>query len=161
MRPKAYPKELRERVIRAWQRKDATWEQLADLFDIGRATVDRWICRFRRTGSAEALPHGGGQTHRIPAESLPVLKALVDEKPDRTLAELASWYAARTGVKVSTATVGRGLKRLGYSRKKRASRPPSGSSRGSRRGARSSVSVWVPSHPRGSSSLMKRARTSQ
>jgi len=78
VRPKAYPKELRERVIRAWQRKNATWEELAELFDVGLATVNRWIGRFRRTGSAEALPHGGGQTHRIPAKMLPVLKALVD-----------------------------------------------------------------------------------
>jgi transposase len=140
-RPKAYPKELRERVIRAWQTTGATWEQLAELFDVGRATIDRWICRFRRTGSAEALPHGGGQQHRIPDDKLPVLKALVDEQPDRTLAELASWYQAVTKVKVSRSTIGRGLTRLGYSRKKSPSRPASGRRRAYKRGARGSATA--------------------
>lgn len=161
MRPKAYPKELRERVIRAWQTTDATWEQLAELFDIGRATVDRWIGRFRRTGLATPLPHGGGQSHRIPAEKLAILKALVDEKPDRTLVELASWYEVRTGVKVSTATVVRGLKRLRYTRKKKPSRPANGTTRGYRRGARGSGSASPPSDPTGSSSSTRRARTSR
>jgi transposase len=119
MRPKAYPKELRERVIRAWQTTDISWVQLAALFNLGVATVNRWIRHYRATGSMERRPHGGGQQHRIPDAQLPLLKELVDEKPDRTLAELAAWYTAQTKVVVSTATIGRGLKRLGYTRKKK------------------------------------------
>jgi transposase len=161
MRPKAYPKELRERVIRAWQTTEGRWEQLAELFDVGRATVNRWIGRFRRTGSVAPLPHGGGQSPRISAEQLPILKGLVDEKPDRTLAELAAWYEARTGVSISTATVVRGLKRLGYTRRRSPSRPASGSTRGYKRGARGSASVSTASPPSALSSSTKPARTSR
>src|SRR5947208_3321840 len=60
--------DLRERIIAAWQsRQYGSWEQIADTFRVGRATVDRLIRRFRMTGSVDPAPHGGGRAHgRVP-----------------------------------------------------------------------------------------------
>lgn len=110
--------DLRERVIRAWQRKEGTWEELAERFEVGLASVNRWIGRFRQTGTVEPDPHAGGHQHLIPEEHLPLLRELVKERPDQTLPDLVEAYARRTKVYVSDATMGRGLRRAGISRKK-------------------------------------------
>ena len=40
-----YRVELRERVIKLWQ-AGRRWEELTELFQIGRATVNRWVRRY-------------------------------------------------------------------------------------------------------------------
>ena len=111
--------DLRERIIDLWKEGQKTYEDLADHFSVGRATVSRLLRRFRETGGVEPLPHGGGMPRSIPVEKEDELKALIEEQPDRTLQEMAELYSARTGVSVSRATIGRMMVRLGYSRKKR------------------------------------------
>src|SRR3712207_2876737 len=96
--------DLRERVIRAWQNQEGTWEELALRFGVGVASVNRWVRRFRHTGAVTPAPHAGGQWHRIPDEDLPLLRQLVAERPDQTRAQLARAYARRRKVHVSVAT---------------------------------------------------------
>jgi transposase len=133
------PQELRDRVVGAWKQGKGSTRELAQLFDLGEATVNRWVARYNKTGSAAPLPHAGGQTHRIPAEILPVLEALVKENPDLTRAEYGELLFRETGAKAAMCTIGRGLKRLGYTRKKSLWSPPSSSrSRGSGSGRSSS-----------------------
>lgn len=84
--------------------------------------MNRWVARYNRTGSAAPLPHAGGQTHRIPDEILPVLESIVKENPDLTREEYGELLFRETGAKAAVCTVGRALKRLGYTRKKVAGR---------------------------------------
>ena len=49
--PAPYPRELRERVVKARQEGNATLEEIARRFDVGSQTVVRWVGRFRRTAS--------------------------------------------------------------------------------------------------------------
>lgn len=115
-------RDLRERVIEAWQSETfESWQQIADTFGVGRATVNRWIRLFRETGGVAAATHGGGVDHLIPEDKLLQVWELVDEQPDRTVEELATLYFEGHGVQVSRATMGRALARLGLSRKKRPS----------------------------------------
>ena len=117
--PQPLSKDLRERVIAAWQsRTYSSWNEIADTFGVGRATVNRWIRRFRVTGGVDAAPHGGGIEHLIPEDRLLAVWELVEEQPDRTVEELAGVYHETYGVSVSRATMGRALARLGVSRKK-------------------------------------------
>jgi transposase len=153
--------DLRERLIAAWKAKEGTWDELAARFQVGTATVDRWLRRYRKTGAVDPKPHGGGQKPRIPDEQLPVLRALVDEQPDRTLAELREVYAERTKAQVGRATIGRALARLGLTRKKKPSPRPSATSPTSSPGAKRSSKKSAASSPIGSSSSTKRARTSR
>jgi len=129
--PRALSLDLRERILEAWQ-GGVPWEDIAGTFRVGIATVNRVIGRYRRTGSVEPRPHGGGQPAKIPDEDLPNLRALVERHPDATLAEYVELYAEETGVRISCSTVGRAFKRLRITRKKRLSRPRSSTARRSR-----------------------------
>ncbi len=152
-----YPVELRERVIKLWQ-AGRRWEELAELFQIGRATVNRWVRRYRATGTTAPLPHGGGQPLRTDDG---VVAQLVEAAPDRTRAEVAEAYAKATGVPLSVASIGRALQRLGFTRKKsRWSRPSAIAPRSSPR-AKRSAQRSTRSRPAASSSSTRPARTSR
>jgi transposase len=110
--------DLRCRVIAAWQNDHSSRDTLARTFQIGRATVTRWITRYRQSGSVAPLPHGGGQPALIPDGSLGIVRTLVEEQPDATLPELRDNYAACTAQVVSRATMSRALVRLELTRKK-------------------------------------------
>jgi transposase len=124
--------DLRTRIIAAWQSsKFSSWEEIAETFGVGRATVNRLIRRFRETGSVEPSTHGGGVEPLITEEKLLEVFELVQEQPDRTIEELAELYAKQHGVTVSRSTMGRALGRLGLSRKKRPSPRPNATARAS------------------------------
>jgi transposase len=55
----------------------------------------------------------------VDAAGAAVLEALVEERDERTLAELAAAYRERTGVALSTDAVGRACRRLDLRRKKK------------------------------------------
>jgi len=118
--------DLRERVVRAYEDSEETLAQVAQRFRVGEATVNRWVSRYRKTGSLVPLPHGGGSEPLVDERGLTLLCDLIAQKPEATRTEVAQGYADTTGVELSVATVGRELARLGFTRKKRPSMPPSG-----------------------------------
>jgi transposase len=130
-----YSSDLRERVVAAHLAGQGTYEELAALFDIGEATVSRWLGRHRRTGSVEPDPHGGGNPALIPDELLPTLRGLVERHPDATQYELCDIWLEAVGVEVSRSVIARALRRAGITRKKNGSAPPSSSGRTSKRHA--------------------------
>lgn len=119
--PAPYSNDLRSRVLSTWQSDPSSRPSLPTLFQIGRATVTRWITSFRQTGSVAPKPHGGGQKHRIPQESLGIVRTLVEEHPDATLPELLDDYQACTQQRVGATTMSRALDRLDLTRKKNTS----------------------------------------
>lgn len=113
--------ELRERVVTVWQKKGLTGLELADLFGIGEATVKRIKRRFLDTGSVKAKPHGGGARLIIGKDEEPVVEALVQTHPDWSEDQFAKALADEHGIVASAVTVGRAIRKLGYSVKKRRS----------------------------------------
>ena len=87
--------------------------------------MDRLLRRHRETGGVEPDQLGGVRDRLIEDESLSVIQDLVEEAPDRILPELVDAFEARTGVRVSRATMGRAVRRAGLTRKKRRSAPSS------------------------------------
>ncbi len=122
MSERGYAVELRERVVGAVER-GMSKDKAAQLFDVGPATVYRWTRIKRERGSLEPLPHGGGQPSALGESGQQVLKELVQEKPDRTIAELTRELATRAKLFVSDSAVFRGLQALGLTLKKKRSRP--------------------------------------
>jgi transposase len=160
--PAALPKELRRRIIEAWQAGEGTWEQLAARFKVGVATVDRLVALFRATGSIDPRPHGGGHEPQLTTEHLELLRKLVEAQPDMTLEELAVELIAKGGPAVSTATVGRAVReKLGLTRKKSPSSRPSATGRPLSLAARSSSRNSPASRRASSSSSTRAARTSR
>lgn len=81
-------------MIQGWRTGRYRWDELAELFDVGVATVNRWIGRYRKTGTAAALPHGGGQplqTHDV------VVERIVVASPDLARGEIAEAYSKEAG----------------------------------------------------------------
>ena len=117
--PRAYPKELRDRVVEAYARNEGTYEDLALRFSVGPATVDRWLARFRKTGSVEPSPMGGARRARkVDPAGEKLLAELLAEVPDSSMDELVDAYRQEFGVSMHKATMARTVSRMGYTRKR-------------------------------------------
>lgn len=117
----AYSVDLRERVVAAVDRTGMSDQELAAFFKVGEATVRRWKRLRREKGSLEPKKFGGGNPPRVPPEQYPVVRSIVDEKPDRTDQEVAWEFHRRTGRPVSRSSMNRVLLKLALTRKKRPS----------------------------------------
>jgi len=116
---KAYSLDLRRRVLAAALRGDRTLPQVAELFGVSTAFVNKML-RLHRAGSDLApRPHGGGHLPRLGARHHKLLRAAVASNNDATLGELREHLAAKSRVEVSDSTVSRALKALGLPRKKK------------------------------------------
>ena len=114
---RAYSKDLRERVIAAWQEgKTQNW--IAQTYRISTGSIKRYVRRYQATGSVAATVQRR-QEPRISRRYEPALRAMVAREP---LAKL-DWYCAEwegeTGIVVSIKTMSRMLVRLGLRQKKR------------------------------------------
>lgn len=138
--PEPLSMDLRKRIVAAHARGDQSSDELAELFQVGRATVNRLVKRFREKGSVAPNPHAGGREKRLTGGDEEKLLELVTERADATIPELVSGLADRTGKRVSTSTMSRALARLGFTRKKSLWSRPKEPKSASRRYAR----VFLP-----------------
>jgi transposase len=107
---KPYSLDLKEKAL-ALVAKNMSKEEVAKLLEVGRDTVFRWAKRKRETGSLVAKPIKG-RTPKI--TDLENFKKFVDENKNLTQEEMARKYGS-----VSKDAIGRTLRKIGYSRKKR------------------------------------------
>lgn len=111
-----YSKDLRTRVINAIDQHEGSVRQIACRFQVSTSFIVRLLRRRRDTGAIEPKPHGGGRPPALDPDELEELRQLVGQQPDATLEELRQ----RLGVDCSLAAIGRSLKKLGITRKKKA-----------------------------------------
>jgi len=109
----SYSTDLRERVLAAVG-AGATPEAAARRFAVGRSTAYRWATAARLEGRRAAKRMGGGPKPRITGEVEAALLDLLREANHLTLAECRDRLAERTGVRVHPWTVGRALRRCGW-----------------------------------------------
>lgn len=116
---KAYPLELRQRIVNAIDNRLGTYSEIAEIFEVHESYVYR-VLRYRETrGHLAPLPHGGGAKPKLKKAELKVLRALVKEQPDATLEELCERLKQRTKVEVSLSTVCRNLQNVHLPSKKK------------------------------------------
>ena len=151
----AYPTELRERVVALVDGGARTHAEVASLMSVGIASVRRWL-RREREGSLSPLPHGGGRPLALDNDDEAALRVLVEEKRDRTIAELTALLMTKRKRVFSTSSVGRALQRLDLVLKKRASPPASASERTSKKHGESSSKRSSTSTLRAATSSMRR-----
>ncbi len=122
--PAPYSVELRKRAVDAYKAGVGSFREVAELFQIGSASLKRWYWLDRDHGNVEPKSHGGGVEPRIDEKGLGILQELIEKEPDATLDELRDRYCRRRRTTVSSATVGRAVReRLGWVRKKRRTAP--------------------------------------
>jgi transposase len=131
MRP--YSEDLRERVMVAIDRGDRR-EEVAERFSVSVPTITRWVRLRRETTGLAPRPVPGPPPVKLGA-LLDVLPERPAERADATLEQQCTWWRARSGVEVSTATMSRAIARLGWTRKKSRWEPASGTRPPERPGA--------------------------
>jgi transposase len=137
---KPYHTDLRKRIVDAYEKAEGSVRELAVRFKVRPGTVQDYLNLKRETGSVEPRPHGGGPAPKLDDAGVRELRAVVEEKNDRTLDEIANELDRRRQVRVGRTTVWRFLDRLGITRKKKRNTPRNRSGPKSRRSVRHSSS---------------------
>jgi transposase len=115
----AYPIELRQRIVDAYDRGEGSVRELAERFAVEARTVQRYLTRRRQTGMLTPEPHGGGHPRALNAKDERALRALMREKCDRTDQDYAKRLSQKIGRPVTRQAVNRAWKRMGITRKKK------------------------------------------
>jgi transposase len=120
---KPYPKDLRLRVLAAVDRGMPKAEA-ARVFSVSASSIRRYLRLRRKTGDLDPKPVPGPPARKGAALEM-ALPAQVEAYPlDITLSEHCELFEEAEGIRVSTATMSRALKKLGLPLKKSPSQPP-------------------------------------
>ena len=122
----AYDRDLRERVLAAYQEQCMETAEVAETFGVSRAWARRLKQRMRELGTIDPLPQGKrGPDPKLNDDDRARLAQLVKDTPDATLAELRDALAKVTRREpVGVSTVWRALRDLGLVLKKSPPTPP-------------------------------------
>ena len=113
---KAYSLDLRERIIEAVE-SGTSREEVAKTYRVSMPTIERYVRLKRETGRLEAKPIPGRPSRKGVALHTGLLLQL-QAHPDAYLEEHCRTWEERHGMKVSTATMSRAIKHLGWTPKK-------------------------------------------
>jgi transposase len=107
---RTYSKDLRLKVLSAVDR-GVHRKEVVEVFGVSLATIKRWLKRRRETGDVETRPLPGRPSVKGTAlrEWLP---AQLSSNPDLTLDEHCEAFEKQRGMRVSTATMSRNIRRL-------------------------------------------------
>jgi len=121
-----YSKDLRVRAVSIVEAGESAREA-ARLLDLGASTAIRWIERWTRTGSVEAMPGTGHSRSPLKAHEQWLLD-LVAAEPDLTLEEIRARLAAQKKLKAGTTSIWRFYDRHAITFKKNSAPRRTGSS---------------------------------
>lgn len=111
--------DLRERIVAAFEKDGKSYNVIASELRVARSTVARVLKRQRVDGTVEPRPRGGGFPPRLKAEDADSVRELVLSMPDASVQQLADRWTELTGRPASRSSFLRGLKKLGYTFKKK------------------------------------------
>ncbi len=111
----AHSTDLRERIINAVIHKRYTLQKAADTFDVGAATVSRYLRRYRQGGDLTPQTPPGRPSALVDHQAW-VEQSLIGN--DLTHDQRCDLLFDEIGVRISRATMCRWVQRLGSTRKK-------------------------------------------
>ena len=111
----AHSTDLRERIINAVIHKRYTLQKAADTFDVGTATVSRYLRRYRQTGNLTPQTSPGRPSALVDHQAW-VEQSLIGN--DLTHDQRCDLLFDEIGVRISRVTMCRWVQRLGSTRKK-------------------------------------------
>ncbi len=114
---RAYSLDLRERVVRA---VDQGYRQtkIIKLFGVSRATIKRYLKQRRETGHLYRKPIPGRPSKKGTSLQAGVV-AQLETHADATLEMHCDLWEQTSGVRVSTSTMSRAIRQVGWTRKKK------------------------------------------
>ena len=109
-----YSYDLRQKVIQAIELEGMKKSEAAQVFGIGRNTIDLWLKRRSETGDYQAKPkQPPGNGDKI--TDWEKFRAFAAQHGDKTQAEMAELWEGQ----ISARTISRALGKIGFTRKKR------------------------------------------
>ena len=124
---KAYSVDVREKVLRAVDQSYPRSE-IIKLLGVSRATIKRYLKQRRETGTISVRPIPGRNSKKF-APLQAGLVAQLQAHPDVTLEIHCQLWEQEHGLRVSTTTMGRAIRRMGWTRKKKRWVPPNATKR--------------------------------
>lgn len=111
---KAYSYDLRQKVIKAIELDGWKKSEVAELFQISRNTINLWLKRKQETGDYQALSN---RPNCIKAKitDWQAFQEFAQRHGDKTQAQMAQLWDET----ISPRTISRGLKKIGFTRKKK------------------------------------------
>jgi transposase len=109
--------DLRERLIRAYEKGEGSIRELAKRFSVGAASVFRLLKRHHEGKDIHPVSPPGRHP-LIDERGLKLISELLAENNDATLEELCKRYEKQTKLRVAIVTMHRACKRLKLSYKK-------------------------------------------
>ena len=152
---RGYPRALRERVVRAIER-GATIAATAERFEVGTATVSRWIRLAREQGHLDPAPTP--LRGSVLDEHAAWLDRLREREPALSCQAVVDRLAGEKGLRVHETTLWYWLRGRGITHKKSRRSPRSASAGTSRLPAGCGVAINARSNPSGWCSSTRPAR---
>ena len=121
---KAYSLDLRLKIVQAID-SGLPQQDVAALFDVSVATINRYLKQRRETGTLDPKPLLG-KPFSTPPEQHAALIELWRSAPDASLEETCRLWQEQTGRPMSPSTMCRMQQRLGWTYKKKRCTPASG-----------------------------------
>ena len=112
---KAYSEDLRQKIVEATE-SGVSKAQAARLFGVSLSSVKRYA-RLARRGGSLAPGKGSGRPPKIDEGAKKLLEKDVEERPAATVSQRRRFLEHLTGESLSDSTVGRMLKRMGFTQK--------------------------------------------
>src|SRR5688572_23142627 len=113
---KAYSLDLRTRVLDAID-GGMSRAQAVRVFQVSLGSIKRWL-RLRQTSGSLAPKPRKGKSATITKAQEPLLRLQLEQFPDATLQEHTERWNAEQDTTLSSWTLGRAIRRLGWSKKR-------------------------------------------
>ena len=122
--------DLRRRAVAAYESgQTESYEETAEVFGVGRASISRWLRRHRETGDVEYKERGGNNPRRV---DLNWLQAHCRANPDARIDDRVKALQEHSGEVVSRGAMWGALHAIGWSFKKKRPSPGRKTSRSSK-----------------------------
>lgn len=113
------PIAIRRLIVEAYtSEKSGTYEQTAELFDVGEATVSRLLRLQRETGDVKSKPRGGNNPRRVDLEWL---RRHLEAFPDARVIDRMDAWEKHSGKRVGYTAMWDAVHACGWTHKKRRS----------------------------------------
>ena len=125
---KAITKEVREKIVRAYENGYGTVAELAEMFEVTGRVIYKYLRQYQETGDLTPQTQPG-RPAILTQDNLAIIRGFVEHSPDSTLAEYRDAFYKETGIAVTIVTIHNACKALNLRRKKRVFLPQSKSGR--------------------------------
>ncbi|NEP51267.1 MAG: IS630 family transposase [Moorea sp. SIO3C2] len=116
---KPYSLDFRQKIIEIHNKEKLSIRNLAQRFGVAKSFIQKLLKQHRETGDIKPQRQGGSPPRKLRVEQLIDLVEIIETTNDATLVELCDLLEKKTHIRVSRATMGRLVKQLDYTFKKK------------------------------------------